>query len=878
MFRISFSTSRTKRLRWSALPLLALLNACGGGGDSGPDASSADSSVAAISTSGAGDTGNYFPLNDGDRWVYHDSGNSTDETVLVAGSRSVNGKLATVVRTTLQNGTASEDYYVKSAGSVALIGDDSGDADNAWLYPLRVLTLPVNINDTFVQLDKKGLDYGEDVDGDGRHEQIEIHSEVKVLGTEAVTTPAGDFNAMKVQTVLKETIILSRNGERHIGTITATEWYQSGVGLVKRTIVDNFEGDVSSSDIALLAYEVGGRRSESVSPTVVSSQPGTTVTQAHSTAIQAQLSEAMRADTLNTNSFTVVDGSGQRINGTVSFDAYLRVASFWPATPLLTGTYTAQLTADARDLAGNPLTAYSWSFTIEGGPTVVSTVPAANATGAARSPTIVIELNKAIDPTAINQYAVSVTDDQSTPQSATVTLQDATHIAVTLLTALPRDAVITVSVSAPLVRDLLGNPMSANYSWRFTTASGAFLATATLATRTDALSPQAIAVGDMTGDGRDDVVMVGESGMLGAINEARLWVYAQATNGQLGEPTAYRLAGGTCGGATSVSIGDVDGDGRGDVVVGEGACGFEVFHQASDGTLVSTGRIDTNNGDKLRIADLNHDGRLDIVGVGRATNTVSVWLQDGQGRLGSPTVYAVNHNGNEDIEVGDINNDGLIDIVVLNNTAIGVLSSSSVGVLIQQPGGFAAASYHGVRGTQGVNGLAIGDVNHDGLNDIVVTSGGNRPSSLLEVLVQQPGGGFASSVTLASYDIPVAVEIADMNNDGLLDVVVLHHGFASLGLYEQASDGSLKPEVLYATPAENNNPQALAVGDINGDGLKDVAIASTQSTVALLRHAPLGTSAPAAVTAARPLNARAFGAMAPFRRIGGRRSQTAAAL
>lgn len=345
--------------RWlCATVICSMLTSCGGGGAS--NETSVEKSVDAISTTGPGDTGNRFPLNEGDRWVYevNDGANSGEETVLAGGSRMVNGKSAIEVHTTPPTGAGSTDYYVKSAGSLALVGDDSGDANASLLYPIRLLTLPLSAGDTFVQLDKKGLDFGTDVDGDGKNEHFDIHSEVQVVDEETVSTPAGDFHAMKVQTIAKETIVLSFNGERHIDTVTMTEWYQSGVGIVKRTIVDDFEGNASSSEHILKAYQVGGSRSENIAPTVVSSYPGATTTQVQWVQILAAFSEPMTRDTVNSDSFLVLDSSSQRVSGSVQFDPYTKSARFYPSIPLATGQYTGQITAAARDLAGNPLVPY----------------------------------------------------------------------------------------------------------------------------------------------------------------------------------------------------------------------------------------------------------------------------------------------------------------------------------------------------------------------------------------------------------------------------------------------------------------------------------------------------------------------------------------
>jgi len=77
-----------------------------------------------------------------------------------------------------------------------------------------------------VQVDKAGIDFGADLDGDGRNETIAINSIVTVVGFETVVVPAGTFNnCVRLQTNITETLTLSRNGSKTTVTGVSTEWY-----------------------------------------------------------------------------------------------------------------------------------------------------------------------------------------------------------------------------------------------------------------------------------------------------------------------------------------------------------------------------------------------------------------------------------------------------------------------------------------------------------------------------------------------------------------------------------------------------------------------------------------------------------------------------
>ena len=91
----------------------------------------------------------------------------------------------------------------------------------------------------------------------------------------------------------------------------------------------------------------------------------------------------------------------------------------------------------------------------------------------------------------------------------------------------------------------------------------------------------------------------------------------------------------------------------------------------------------TINSHKIKIADLNHDGRLDVVGIGWGTDTADVLLQNAGGTLNPSITYTVTHGGYDDLEVGDVNNDGLTDIIVMSGQSL----LPNVGLLTQKTDG-----------------------------------------------------------------------------------------------------------------------------------------------------------------------------------------------
>ena len=345
--------------------------------------------------------------------------------------------------------------------------------------------------------------------------------------------------------------------------------------------------------------------------------------------------------------------------------------------------------------------------------------------------------------------------------------------------------------------------------------------------------PEAIAIGDVNNDGRNDIVMT-TSYLSDPDNDYKIFVFLQTADGKLAAPVKYSTSASYSNRPSTVTIGDINDDDLNDVVIGCSGSGVEVFLQNGSGALNAGVFYASVNSNKIRIADLNHDGLLDVVGIGWGTNTTSLWLQNSGGTLDSPVIYNVTHGGYDDLEVGDVNNDGLTDIVVMSGQSL----VPNLGILIQKNDGtFDTPSYYNAAANILTKGVAVGDVNGDSLNDIVVTYGGNQPNSRIGVFIQNASGILDPPVNYSSYDIPESVHIADVTNDGREDVIVLHGGWEKVGIYRQNTNGELKSEILYDIPlASHYNPHGLALGDINNDGRPDIAIADYNNGLVILYH------------------------------------------
>src|SRR3954451_12280572 len=348
---------------------------------------------------------------------------------------------------------------------------------------------------------------------------------------------------------------------------------------------------------------------------------------------------------------------------------------------------------------------------------------------------------------------------------------------------------------------------------------------------------KAVAIGDVTGDGRADVVATSAQG---SYADYRVYVAASLPDGTLAAPVSYPTPGTGTNRIESVAIGDITDDGRADVVVGAAGLGVLVYPQLATGLLGSPTVIATPHTLRVAVGDLDGAAGIDLAAVGWGDDLVSVFLNDGQGALGGATTYPARHSGYDDLEIGDVSGDGRDDIVVMSGQTYATPNVSVVPQLAG--GGFGAAAEYRVGDQINSNGIGVGDVTGDGRVDVVAAYGGNKPQSRLAVFAQTSVGLLASPVSYPVYDIPTAVEVADLDKDGRGDVVTLHSAWLRAGVSLGRSDGTLAAEDLYPLPYGSYDPHGLAVGDFTGDGWPDLAIADSNNGLVILRN--LGSPPP----------------------------------
>lgn len=350
----------------------------------------------------------------------------------------------------------------------------------------------------------------------------------------------------------------------------------------------------------------------------------------------------------------------------------------------------------------------------------------------------------------------------------------------------------------------------------------------------------------------------------------------------------------------ALRVGDFDGDDKADIVAIDGdpqstfryGDRLEIYTGNGNGTfrprMNLVGYLDAPTG--VATADVNSDGTLDLISANFASSSATVFLGDGHARFQTRTSNWTD-TGPFTVVTADVNGDGIADAITANDGLYTANAPGSVSVLIGRGDGsfnphmdyatgnasfpslvfgdvtgdgtpdIVAVVYHGKLAilagigdgtfkpatflTVGTNptSLALADLNGDGHNDIVVGDSGlqSSVSASVYVLLSSNDGTYQAPVNYPIYTTTVytvRVALADVTNDGKLDLVTLAHQNPNNSsqmpytVHILPGDGSgnfgASPEITYPL---NAPPVALTIGDLNNDGKADIVTSTATNSV-----------------------------------------------
>jgi tetratricopeptide (TPR) repeat protein len=357
--------------------------------------------------------------------------------------------------------------------------------------------------------------------------------------------------------------------------------------------------------------------------------------------------------------------------------------------------------------------------------------------------------------------------------------------------------------------------------------------------------PAALAVGDVDGDGTDDLFVSTWSPAL-----RRSVAHLYRVQGGFVRDATERSSISLPQGAAYATFADYDNDGWLDLFVIGGEGRGHLFRNRGNGTFVEVtakaGVADVKGARKALFVDLDHDGDLDLLLVGNGQRTVYRNNLDGTFTEATASFGLGGAGDARDAVFGDFDGDGRTDVFVTNEHGSDALLHNGGA---QRFSDVTAAS--GLATSGGSGAAAVGDYNNDGFLDLFVAStNGGEPALWLN----KGNGTFtrdrrsSAAVQALRSTAGLAATFVDYDNDGWLDLVVVGTSIgrdkSSPSVFLFRNDGTgrfLDRSTLVPAPVRAAGASAIAVSDVDEDGDEDLVLIDAAGAPRLLRN-ELGNS------------------------------------
>ena len=323
---------------------------------------------------------------------------------------------------------------------------------------------------------------------------------------------------------------------------------------------------------------------------------------------------------------------------------------------------------------------------------------------------------------------------------------------------------------------------------------GNFADTGTTSAVPAVLGPQTV-LADVNGDGKLDAISYSST-------YPNIGLVVQLGNGDGTFQAPLFMPGPSVGG--SIAVGDFNNDGKLDLAIngpGSTLLTFAIYLGNGDGTFQSP-IVTSSNVYALGMAaaDVNGDGKLDVIFTAQNGASLAVYLGKGDGTFGSP-IYYTSTGFSTGLVVADFNKDGKPDIAVPCPPSLCVLIGNGDGT-------FQSPQKYGTAGA--ASPIVLGDFNGDGKFDVAAGP---------FVYLGNGDGTFLAPTAPIANLVVLAMAAGDFNKNGRTGLAMISYPYSNgfVRLFYGNADGTFAPSFLIGSPSGG-----IAAGDLNGDGAADL--------------------------------------------------------
>jgi hypothetical protein len=326
--------------------------------------------------------------------------------------------------------------------------------------------------------------------------------------------------------------------------------------------------------------------------------------------------------------------------------------------------------------------------------------------------------------------------------------------------------------------------------------------------------PYSIAVSHLNEDNKLDIV-IGNSGT------GTIVILFDYENGIFGNKTTLLT---DIYGPQQIVIGDINNDNLEDIIItnnlDDNICIIEGSKDGTFGRQTIYSLSVNSNPSSIIIADLNNDKRKDIVVVNTGVNNIAIMLGYYSVNFLNQTTYPNGIYSPTSVAVGHFNNDSLLDMVVAN------YGGDSVAILIaDSDGGYSLGNVYSTGLFSFPKAVAVADFDNDGRLDIIVTV---FSDDIIRIYFGYGDGTFGHRLkySTGTDSGPQSIAIADLNNDGVLDIVIGNYRSGNIGIFIGIGNGSFTDQTTYTVVGGGASPSSVAIGDFNNDHRLDIVFSA----------------------------------------------------